>query len=75
MGVESNIKVDVFEKNIKDVLYILMCSDGLTNMIKEEDILDCIRGIGEIDKGIDILIDQANKNGGYDNISVILMKK
>jgi len=75
VGVESNIKVDIFHKTIEESFYILMCSDGLTNMIKEDEILEYIKGIKQIDKGVEILVDQANKNGGYDNISVILIKK
>ena len=51
---------------------ILMCSDGLTNMISEEEILSIIET--DIEKSVDTLIQKANSLGGYDNISIILIQ-
>ncbi len=50
---------------------ICMCSDGLTNMLKEEEIYNIIKQ--DIEKSTDNLIEKANKQGGYDNISVIII--
>ena len=48
-----------------------MCSDGLTNMIKEEEIYNIIK---ENDKeACNKLVEKANENGGLDNISVIII--
>ena len=56
---------DIFEIEISDGEKLLLCSDGLTNIVtKNERIEDAVRA----------LIDQANENGGKDNISAILIQ-
>lgn len=50
-----------------------MCSDGLTNMLKEEEIYNIINE--NIEESCDKLIERANELGGYDNISVIVVEK
>lgn len=66
--VEPDVTVKGF---IKDDI-ILMCSDGLTNMIKEEEIYNIIRE--DYSKATQRLIEKANENGGYDNITAIIIK-
>lgn len=65
--VEPNIYIETFEK--EDI--ILMTSDGLTNMVKEEEILQIITQNPE--EAVDKLIKKANDNGGYDNITVVII--
>ena len=50
-----------------------MCTDGLTNMVSDEDILDIVESeyIGDV---VDILIDEAKENGGSDNITAIVIE-
>ena len=55
---------------IKDDI-ILMCSDGLTNMIREENIYEIIKQDKE--NAIENLVKQANDNGGLDNITVVII--
>ena len=50
-----------------------MCSDGLTNMIREEEIYSIIDE--NIENACNRLVEKANALGGYDNISVIIVKK
>lgn len=57
--------------NKNDVL--LMCSDGLTNMIREDDILDTILSKEALEDTTEILVNKANEAGGLDNISVIVI--
>lgn len=66
--VEPDITVKGF---IKDDI-ILMCSDGLTNMIKEEEIYNIIKEDYKL--AAQRLIEKANENGGYDNITAIIIK-
>ncbi|MDR0298344.1 MAG: Stp1/IreP family PP2C-type Ser/Thr phosphatase [Streptococcaceae bacterium] len=54
--------------------HILMNSDGLTNMISTEEILEIIGGIEPVETKAQKLITLANANGGLDNITVILVK-
>ena len=49
-----------------------MCSDGLTNMIEEEEIYKIIRQDYRL--AANNLINKANENGGYDNVTAILIK-
>ena len=55
---------------------IILCSDGLTNMLSDKEILSILRG--NISRGpqsvCNALVDKANTNGGYDNISVIVIQ-
>ena len=51
---------------------ILMCSDGLTNMLSEEEIRNIV--VQDAEKATDKLIQKANSLGGYDNISIIIIE-
>lgn len=51
---------------------LLMCSDGLTNMIEDNDILSVIAGNNDIESMVHKLIDLANDSGGKDNIAVLI---
>lgn len=71
LGTDENIEPDmiytVFNKN--DI--IVVCSDGLTNMVKEQRILEIVKdGIGDVTEK---LVDEANSEGGIDNITVIVI--
>lgn len=51
-----------------------MCSDGLSNMVEDEDIRKILSKGGSLKKLTETLIGTANENGGKDNIAVILAK-
>jgi len=73
LGIEPTVEVDLAEE-ITDIgdLY-LVCSDGLTDMVEDDDIHRILHDCGEdIEKAADELVMAANENGGKDNISVIL---
>jgi serine/threonine protein phosphatase PrpC len=73
MGTEKLISVDIGTCPYRGEI-ILVCSDGLTNFVSEEQILDKLEQEEDLQKAADGLIDLANAGGGKDNISVILMK-
>ena len=53
----------------------LRCSDGLTGMVPEENILEIVlEHIEDLEKACDKLIDKANERGGYDNITTVIVK-
>lgn len=52
---------------------ILLCSDGLTNMIEDEQIRRIIKAQEDISQQADKLIETANENGGKDNITVVII--
>ena len=72
LGCVQTVEPDVYTKTfIKDDI-ILMCSDGLTNMIREENIYEIIKQDKE--NAIENLVKQANDNGGLDNITVVIIR-
>ena len=54
---------------------ILMCTDGLTNMLEDEEIRMILEAARDIVEGAQELVRAANENGGRDNISVILIEQ
>lgn len=52
----------------------LLCSDGLTGMVPEDEILRVISEHDELEKACECLIDLANERGGYDNVTAVLLK-
>lgn len=73
VGVKKDIDIDIFEMDFNDRDVILLCSDGLTNMLYDDDILETVRNAGDIDNAAKTLVALANNRGGVDNISVILV--
>lgn len=75
VGAADDISPDFFTIKLKKDEYVLMCSDGLTNMIEDEEILMIIKGERDVAGMAEKLIETANNNGGKDNISVIIIKQ
>jgi len=71
LGVDLTMVVDGYVRELEEDSYILLCSDGLTNMLTDSEIRDIV--LGEHGDKAQALIDAANENGGMDNISVILI--
>ncbi|MGN0383868.1 MAG: Stp1/IreP family PP2C-type Ser/Thr phosphatase [Eubacterium sp.] len=74
MGAESTVIADLFEIEVNDGDMVLMCSDGLSNMIDDYDLRKIAMSSKELPEAVHRLIDEANKNGGKDNISVVLIE-
>lgn len=74
VGIEDSVKADYFEVDLVKNDYILICSDGLTNMVDDDTIFAIISGHGSLQYKARTLIAAANENGGNDNIAVILIK-
>lgn len=74
IGVSSKLNVDYFEIEVKPGDKILLCSDGLTNMLGDEEILDTILEHRNLYDATKALVDIANERGGTDNISALLFK-
>ena len=75
LGAERTVDIDFFDLKLEPDSTILMCSDGLSNMVEdsklEEIILDQTE---ELPKKGEKLLKEANQNGGKDNIAVILVE-
>jgi len=73
VGYEPSLKVDVgiTDYNGEE---ILICSDGLSNMLTDVQILDIIKNAENIENAADKLISVANENGGNDNITAVIIE-
>lgn len=75
LGTEPEIQVDLQEEIVLPGDLYLLCSDGLNDMISDEQILSTLSKFGgNLDKIGEDLIRQANEAGGRDNVSVILIR-
>jgi protein phosphatase len=74
LGREPAVDVDVTEVPVKSGDYVLLCSDGLTRMVAESELADAIRTYQDPQQICDHLIATANKNGGADNITVVVVE-
>lgn len=74
IGVDSEVVADFFEVEYSKGDIILMCSDGLSNMIEDEDMKMIINEGNDVSEIANKLIEVANNNGGKDNISVVLVE-
>lgn len=72
LGVDKRIDVDFSEVDLFENETLIICTDGLTNCVNNEDIIDDIKD-GQYYAFADRLVKRANKNGGVDNITVVAM--
>ena len=75
VGTYAKVKVDTLMYDINKVEYVLLCSDGLTVMLSDEEVHQIILEETDIENIVNKLIDTANTKGGIDNIAVIIAKK
>ena len=76
LGCERDVEPDIITKGFLKDDILLLCTDGLTNMVDTDVIYDmATEKKDNIKLACESLVDEANKNGGYDNISVILICK
>lgn len=75
VGTAYGIDVDIIKEKISEEEYVLMCSDGLTDMVQEKDIQSIIAESADISEAADALTAKAKENGGADNITLIIFGK
>lgn len=74
LGTNSDIDVMVNTLNLSKDDFILLCSDGLTNMVSDENILNIVKEEDSLEIMKDRLLTLALENGGVDNVTFILIK-
>lgn len=72
LGTDTEVNADFFEITVQKGDIVLLCSDGLSNMIDDEDMAYIIKNCDTLEEAGTRLVAQANKNGGDDNITVVL---
>lgn len=73
VGADDSVVPDFFTVKLKPGDLVLMCSDGLTNMIEDDDIKIILRKERDLAGKAEELIRVANENGGKDNVAVIVI--
>lgn len=74
VGADENIVPDFYSLQLVENDEILICSDGLTNMVEDEEIRRIVKTQRDIAGQAEALINAANNNGGRDNIGVVLVE-
>ena len=74
LGVQATVFLDVAEHRVEAGDVYLMCSDGLSDMVRDHVIADIMLGHATLEQKSTELISTANVNGGRDNISVVLVR-
>ena len=73
VGAEERVLIDSFEVDLAGNEYVLLCSDGLTNMVDDRKIFNIISSSAGLKSSAKRLVEEANLSGGSDNISILLI--
>ncbi|MBT9779282.1 Stp1/IreP family PP2C-type Ser/Thr phosphatase [Clostridium sp. MCC353] len=73
VGTKDTLNIDFFEVTLNPGEYILLCSDGLSNMVEDEEIRRIVSSDRNLKQKTEDLVSEANHHGGKDNIAVILI--
>ncbi|OFW26887.1 MAG: hypothetical protein A3H97_21805 [Acidobacteria bacterium RIFCSPLOWO2_02_FULL_65_29] len=74
LGREPDVDVDLHEVPLQPGDYLVLCSDGLTRMVPDGEMAEAIARVREPELICRHLVDAANRNGGVDNITVIVVE-
>jgi protein phosphatase len=74
LGGALQVSPDASEIEARPGDVFLLCSDGLTGMVPEEEILKVVTENGDLKKACQALIEAANEHGGLDNVTAVLVK-
>jgi len=73
IGAKADIEIDFYEHRLNQGDVILICSDGLTDMVEDEEIFYLVSAGRDIVESGELLLNAAKLNGGVDNIGIILI--
>jgi protein phosphatase len=73
LGNGGDLDVAVQEVQVQELDRILLCSDGLSGMVPDDEIWDIVRKAPDVDEAVRRLIAKAMENGGEDNITVVIV--
>lgn len=73
IGVLDDVSPELFSVDLTESSILLLCSDGLTNMVSDQEILEIIKSEDNIKGQVEELVRKANENGGKDNITAMII--
>ena len=74
IGASESVEPDFFEVELEKNDLVLLCSDGLTNMVDDKEIGQILLDQTSLESQVITMINTANRNGGRDNITVIIIR-
>jgi serine/threonine protein phosphatase PrpC len=74
LGMRDTVQVDIRTDEVTDGDIFLLCSDGLSGMISDEHIKQILHAGDDLEKSVAELVDQANRAGGTDNITTLVLQ-
>ena len=74
LGLSERVKIDTFYKESRGGDYFLLCSDGLTDLVGDNEIRDIVLDSGTPELACRALVDEANSRGGVDNTTVLIVR-
>jgi protein phosphatase len=73
LGVDPEVEVDLYSIEVDAGDRVVICSDGLTTMVRERDVERLVRSEPDPQRAAEMLVDAANNAGGEDNTSVVII--
>ncbi|MBQ9757898.1 MAG: Stp1/IreP family PP2C-type Ser/Thr phosphatase [Clostridia bacterium] len=74
LGTEEFVDADFYDYNLSEGETVILCSDGLTETVTDERIKEIINENEDVNTVAESLVAEANKNGGVDNITVVVIR-
>jgi serine/threonine protein phosphatase PrpC len=74
LGDEPSAQVDIFTQHLRPGMRLLLCSDGLWEMVRDDELAAILREMGNPREACDTLVRRANEQGGDDNISALVIE-
>ncbi len=74
LGTDETVEADIYEFKTKKGDVVLLCSDGLVNMLDDKEILSVVNSSESLENAANTLVENAENAGGTDNITVVLIK-
>ncbi len=73
VGTSDKLQADIFERKLPAWGKLLLCTDGLTSMVKDEEITRVLSENDDVESAAERLVSIANERGGLDNITVVVI--
>ena len=74
LGMRETVQVDIRSHQIKSGDVYILCSDGLSGMVNDDSIAQIAAGAKSLERAVAELVDAANRNGGTDNVTTLLLQ-
>ena len=74
VGTERTVLADFYRHTLNDGDIVMLCTDGLTNMVSDDEIKGVFDNNEDLDGCVQILVNRANNRGGYDNSTVVAIR-